>query len=505
MLNTSECTKAPFPYVPVYSVQSEIEVLQSIYLDELQVTSTSDGSQAVSLVLYPSTAEDSVSQFVRLTLKLTLDQQYPSSPPSISIHNPRGLSDDMLSSVLSSLQAEAESCLGSPVLYQLIEKAKEILTESNIPHGNCVICLYGFKESEAFTKTSCYHYFHAHCLGRYVTHSEEEVCQRQKEQEQDKTQHPAERQGLMVVCPVCREPLTYDAGQLLSSPAPLFPQEGAAMGTDFVQKWRELQELLERQRAKGGIIDPDVESNRFLIHINEVPSEGENGDQEAVVPPGFASAVPAEDVRIPGDQARGAPWPCRGGPGHRRHGPFRGPRRGGRGRPHPPSGRPSPPTEGLDKLHLPSDGGAHPLPSAQGPLRPRPRGPPKGPDAEPAPANTDKEDPAGREHPEPPDSADKPPLRQPTPGDPDPPAADGEPDGGPDKRGRRRGPRPGQWHDRPERHARGTNQWDPQGGWHPRWEGRGSGCRGGGPRRGPSRGSSHQKVQERDAGREEVL
>ena len=32
-------------------------------------------SWEVSLVLYPSTAEDSVSQFVRLTLKLTLDQQ----------------------------------------------------------------------------------------------------------------------------------------------------------------------------------------------------------------------------------------------------------------------------------------------------------------------------------------------------------------------------------------------------------------------------------------------
>uniref|UniRef100_A0A8C5FPV5 Ring finger protein 25 n=1 Tax=Gadus morhua TaxID=8049 RepID=A0A8C5FPV5_GADMO len=425
-------------------------------------------------------------------------QQYPSSPPSISIHNPRGLSDDMLSSVLSCLQAEAESCLGSPVLYQLIEKAKEILTESNIPHGNCVICLYGFKESEAFTKTSCYHYFHSHCLGRYVTHSEEEVRQRQKEQEQDKTQHRAERQGLMVVCPVCREPLTYDAGQLLSSPAPLFPQqEGAAMGTDFVQKWRELQELLERQRAKGGIIDPDVESNRFLIHINEVSATRHQRGDARNECRGRGGCLPFLICTL-----------CTltgGGPGHRRHGPFRGPRRGGRGRPHPPPGRPSPPTEGLDKLHLPSDGGAHPLPSAQGPLRPRPRGPPKGADAEPAPAKTDKEDPADREHREPPDSADKPPLRQPTPGDPDPPAADGEPDGGPDKRGRRRGHRPGQWHERPERHARGTNQWDPQGGWHPRWEGRGSGCRGGGPRRGPSRGSSHQKVQERDAGWEEVL
>lgn len=31
------------------------------------------------------------------------------------------------------------------LLFFLLQKAKEILTESNIPHGNCVICLYGFK------------------------------------------------------------------------------------------------------------------------------------------------------------------------------------------------------------------------------------------------------------------------------------------------------------------------------------------------------------------------
>uniref|UniRef100_A0A3Q1BI91 E3 ubiquitin-protein ligase RNF25 n=1 Tax=Amphiprion ocellaris TaxID=80972 RepID=A0A3Q1BI91_AMPOC len=225
----------------------------------------------VSLVLYPSTAEDSVSQFVRLTLTLTLDQQYPSSSPSISIHNPRGLSDDKLSSVKKCLQLEAQSCLGSPVLYQLIEKAKEILTESNIPHGNCVICLYDFKEGETFIKTSCYHYFHSHCLGRYVSHSETELRQREKELEEDKTRDRADYQELTVVCPVCRETLIYDVHQLLSAPAPQLPElDQAAIGSDFQQKWCELQKLLEKQRCKGGIIDPEVESNRFLIHINEV-------------------------------------------------------------------------------------------------------------------------------------------------------------------------------------------------------------------------------------------
>lgn len=43
-----------------------------------------------------------------------------------------------------------------------------------------------------FTKTSCYHYFHSHCLGRYITHSEEELSERVKELEKDKTREGAE-------------------------------------------------------------------------------------------------------------------------------------------------------------------------------------------------------------------------------------------------------------------------------------------------------------------------
>ncbi|XP_043089978.1 E3 ubiquitin-protein ligase RNF25 isoform X2 [Puntigrus tetrazona] len=208
-------------------VLSEIEVLQSIYLDELGVEQRDGGGWTISLVLYPSTAEDCLSQFVRLTLTMDLDSQYPYSSPCISIHNPRGLSDDKLLSLQSSLQMEAESCIGTAVLYQLIERAKEILTESNIPHGNCVICLYGFKEGEVFTKTSCYHYFHSHCLGRYITHSEMELKDRERELEEDKTRDGTEEEGLFVGCPVCREPLTYDLDALLSSPAPVFTQASA--------------------------------------------------------------------------------------------------------------------------------------------------------------------------------------------------------------------------------------------------------------------------------------
>ncbi|XP_054463229.1 E3 ubiquitin-protein ligase RNF25 [Anoplopoma fimbria] len=336
-------------------VMSEIEVLQSIYLDELMVNRKEDGDWEVSLVLYPSTAEDSVSQFVRLTLTLTLDKQYPSSSPAISIHNPRGLSDDKISSVQKCLQLEAQSCLGSPVLYQLIEKAKEILTESNIPHGNCVICLYGFKEGETFSKTSCYHYFHSHCLGRYASHSERELRQREKELEEDKTRERADCQELTVVCPVCREPLTYDVDQLLCSPAPQLPElDEAAIGSTFTQQWCELQKLLERQRSKGGIIDPEVESNRFLIHTNETPPAAENENLDADVSPGPPVPSASYETGVRADQFVSGQSHCRGGQGQRRQNQARGPRRGGRFRPQHHR-RAAPVTEHLDKLSLSSD------------------------------------------------------------------------------------------------------------------------------------------------------
>ncbi|XP_067472300.1 E3 ubiquitin-protein ligase RNF25 [Thunnus thynnus] len=472
-------------------VLSEIEVLQSIYLDELLVTRREDRDWEVSLVLYPSTAEDSVSQFVRLTLTLTLDQQYPSSSPAISIHNPRGLSDDKLSSVQKCLQLEAQSCLGSPVLYQLIEKAKEILTESNIPHGNCVICLYGFKEGETFTKTSCYHYFHSHCLGRYVRHSERELRQREKELEEDKTRERDDHQELTVVCPVCREPLSYDVDQLLCSPAPQLPElDEAAIGSDFQRKWFELQKLLERQRRKGGIIDPEAESNRFLIHINETPSAPENGNLvDADVSPGSplpsASNVSSDETGVRAEPLVPGPSHCRGIQSQRRQSQARGQRRGGRGSSRPQHWRAAPITEHLDKLSLSSD-------CSDGPMRGKPQGDygqqTQG-DTEPCRNKTGKEVYAQQETQLSPDeqSLETECLKDVA--------------GGHGHRGRRRGP----YRSGPHTGAPGPARYH--------WDGRASRSRGGannlcgrggGPRRGHGRGYQ-QRAVERERGREEVL
>ncbi|XP_070305915.1 E3 ubiquitin-protein ligase RNF25 isoform X3 [Salvelinus sp. IW2-2015] len=439
-------------------VLSEIEVLQSIYLDELQINRR-DGGWEVSLVLYPSTGEDSLSQFVRLTLTLTLDLQYPSSPPSISIHNPRGLSDDKLCSVQKCLQTEAESCLGSPVLYQLIEKAKEILTESNIPHGNCVICLYGFKDGEAFTKTRCYHYFHSHCLGRYITHSETELEEREKELEQDKTRERTDDEELTVVCPVCREPLTYNVDELLSNPAPSFPK-------------------------------PPPDSDNVSADGNTSPSQSLPS-----LPPASTNQITAPKLQHAGHSHR------RGRTGHQywHQGPqghFRGLRRGGRGRPHTHPGTPVPPTDHLDKLSLSSEKhdnfhSAPPANSHDAPIKARLQENSSHPELGQAQlSQLEKEEGEGctelgqQEAPVPKDgqpisksSLDTSKM--------DIPPSNGmemEPGRGHKERGRRRGTRgsaqqPDQWQ---ERYFRGTDQWDARGGrYHRYWDGRGQRSRGG--------------------------
>lgn len=47
------------------------------------------------------------------------------------------------------------------------------------------------QEKEAFTKTPCYHYFHCHCLARYIQHMEQELKTQGQEQER---QHAVTKQ-----------------------------------------------------------------------------------------------------------------------------------------------------------------------------------------------------------------------------------------------------------------------------------------------------------------------
>ena len=60
--------------------------------------------------------------------------------------------------------------------------AKDCLTEGNVPHCECAICLDNFLEGDNFVKTDCYHYFHSPCLARYARSY---VKGRRKEEEEN--------------------------------------------------------------------------------------------------------------------------------------------------------------------------------------------------------------------------------------------------------------------------------------------------------------------------------
>ncbi|TRZ27079.1 hypothetical protein HGM15179_000124 [Zosterops borbonicus] len=288
-----------------WALPPEVEVLESIYLEELQVARGLGRWEPweISITLHPATAQDQDSQYVRFTLVLSVPPQYPDKAPDISIRNPRGLSDEQIQKISQTLRSVAEARLGTEVLYELIEKGKEILTDNNIPQGQCVICLYGFQEKEAFTKTQCYHYFHSHCLARYAQHMEEEILMQQEEREQHLA--PSPKQEVGVQCPVCRETLVYDLCALKAAPPPQHPLEPYRPDAKVLQHQEELRLIFKRQQEKGGIIDPEAERNRYFISLQAPP---------AAVDPGQAASelsvsARAADVPQPPSQAS-APEPA---------------------------------------------------------------------------------------------------------------------------------------------------------------------------------------------------
>ncbi|XP_064926791.1 E3 ubiquitin-protein ligase RNF25 isoform X2 [Columba livia] len=270
-----------------WALPPEVEVLESIYLEELRVARGRGRWEPweIGITLHPATAQDQDSQYVRFTLMLSVPPQYPNKAPEISIRNPRGLSDEQIQKISQTLRSVAEARLGTEVLYELIE------------------------EREAFTKTQCYHYFHSHCLARYAQHMEEEILMQQEEREQHL--EPSPRQEVGVQCPVCRETLVYDLCALKAAPAPQQPLELYRPDAKTLQHQEELRLIFKRQQEKGGIIDPEAERNRYFISL-QAPPAAVDPRQAASEP--LVSASTVDVPQLPSQAS--APEPA-GAPGAR--------------------------------------------------------------------------------------------------------------------------------------------------------------------------------------------
>lgn len=263
------------------SLDIEIEALKAIYIHELEVSC--DGSKrptCVKVSLHPATADNAEEQYVRLDLVLDIPTEYPDVLPEITIRNPRGLSDEKIIKIQQELEDTAQENVGGPMLYQLIEVAKEHLTQENIPCCQCTICLYGFAEGDVFTKTQCYHYFHSHCLARYLRHALEQIAQEEADKPSLTPSTAAAVGGnedlavTKVVCPVCRLPLSPLLGLAEQEHPPPVEQQRQPdfhMTPELEKLQRSMAQLYVRQQRQGGIINVDAEKNKFLLEISVAP------------------------------------------------------------------------------------------------------------------------------------------------------------------------------------------------------------------------------------------
>ena len=195
------------------TLNEEILALEAIYIDELEVLRDDSGKACdIHLMLLPATANETDRQFVRIALSIKPPPTYPNDLPLISIDNSRGLSDPQLSALLAALCAHAESCRGTPMLYELIEAAKDALTAENLPHCPCPICLDHFAEHDDIWKTSCYHYYHRECLLNYVRYWQK------SNQGVDGAAHAIHKEAA-ILCPICREGMRELPQELPKRPA----------------------------------------------------------------------------------------------------------------------------------------------------------------------------------------------------------------------------------------------------------------------------------------------
>ncbi|XP_076453239.1 uncharacterized protein LOC143288534 [Babylonia areolata] len=266
----------------------EIYVLESIYISELTVERDEKGRQSsMSVALHPATGMDESKKYVCMTLCFKFPPSYPNEVPTIMVKNPRGLGEENLQSLIEDMMKIAEERKGGQMLFELIEMAKDCLTEGNLPHCECAICLDHFEEGDNFVKTDCYHYFHRACLARCAAAFMASV--HEQEAPAPGHIHRAEDQNIFR-CPMCRVALTLDLSDLLAETPGEEKEEEFVPSPELRRQQEERAALYKQQKAKGGIIDLELEKNKFLVDENTVVPLGRRHDDDEEKTPDLTSS-----------------------------------------------------------------------------------------------------------------------------------------------------------------------------------------------------------------------
>lgn len=233
-------------------------------MDDVRIVRNASGAvETIETTVLPLTGDEDEQQYICVTLQVLPPSGYPDVSPTFKLLRPRGLDDCRLEAIRSACNAKIKESLGFPVVFDLIEVVREHLTGSNLPSGQCVICLYGFSEGDEFTRTECFHYLHSYCLARHLN-----ALRRNYQEEFEKL--PAWQKktadGFQALCPVCREHI-HDESDSLKCAMPPSELENAP---DFrvTQELRQMQhrmsQLYLQQKSRGAIIDVEAEGSAVI-------------------------------------------------------------------------------------------------------------------------------------------------------------------------------------------------------------------------------------------------
>lgn len=229
--------------------------------------------ELIETIVLPTVGEEIDRQYVCITLQVMPTANYPDTQPKYQLRNPRGLDDQNINAIKLAIEKKLDESIGFPVVFDLIDIIREHLTDSNLPSGSCVVCLYGFQDGDAFTKTECYHYLHSFCLARHFNASK-----RNYQEEQDKL--PAwqriNSKPYQAFCPVCREPINNDAIALEQAQPPTELENAPAfeLTNDLKGLQVRMANLFMHQKKRGGIIDLKADESN-VISIDDEDSREE--------------------------------------------------------------------------------------------------------------------------------------------------------------------------------------------------------------------------------------
>uniref|UniRef100_A0A914W9N4 Ring finger protein 25 n=1 Tax=Plectus sambesii TaxID=2011161 RepID=A0A914W9N4_9BILA len=256
----------------------EIEALQAIFNDELVVDKSNMSSESPSItvqrVVRPAekTTSDnpaaaSLKSSASVLVFIVIDAKYPISSPVVEIRQPRGLTEEDVRCLEAQITSHLQENGGMQIIYDIFQLTQDFLENCHVPGILCSICLAEFSSDTAAVSTECGHFFHRHCLGRYLRHCEEET----KALLAETPSHMHDTLNTTLTCPVCRAELN---GLSLDEIATAGESEDTSADCSWqtainLEPWRakqqQLKDVFERQRANGGLIDLDEESKRNLI------------------------------------------------------------------------------------------------------------------------------------------------------------------------------------------------------------------------------------------------